>query len=334
MEMTRLVPWFLLVACCCVIPSLVAAASEPRPSIDVWLDVDTATGLGDVDDGLMLIQCFHSPELHVRGVSVVFGNAPLNKAVPIAETILAKFGPPGLKAHPGAASAEDFGRETDAVRAMAAALREKPLTILAVGPVTNVATLVAKFPELHAKIERIVVVAGRRPGQRFATTPQQELPHRDFNFELDPHGMQVLLDSDIPLVMAPWEVSSHVWLSRDDLQTLRESGESGAWIAESSQYWIARWERFTDQGFNPFDTLAAGWVTHPELIESMRVRAWIEELPDDRATPEEQAAGKTKPYLLVEPSQDEAREVIYCFRPRDEFKAVLMRRLAGLDATP
>ncbi|MEX0978466.1 MAG: nucleoside hydrolase, partial [Pirellulales bacterium] len=234
---------------------------------DVWLDVDTATGIGDVDDGLMLIQSFHSPEVNIRGISVVFGNAPLAKAVPIAGKITSQFGPAGLAPKSGAASAADLGKSSQAVEAMAAELERKPLTIVAVGPVTNVGTLVKLHPHLHDRIERIVMVAGRRPGQRFVANDKQKIPHRDFNFELDPAAMQVILDTKIPLVFAPWEVSSHVWISRDDLEALRQSGTSGSWIAETSQYWIARWEKSIDsRGFNPFDTLAMGWVTHPHLI--------------------------------------------------------------------
>ena len=63
-----------MIAALCV--SIAVRAAEPQKVTDVWLDVDTATGIGDVDDGLMLIQSFHSPEVKIRGISVVFGNAP------------------------------------------------------------------------------------------------------------------------------------------------------------------------------------------------------------------------------------------------------------------
>ena len=315
----------VVVILCCAAQT--TAAAEP---IDVWCDVDTATGSGDVDDGLMLIQCFRSPELNIRGVSVVFGNAPLERAVPIAKNILERFGPEGLLPHSGAASDEDLGRETAAVRAMAEALRAGPMTVLAVGPVTNVATLLKLHPELHERIERIVMVAARKPGQRFISSERQQLPHRDFNFELDPAAMQVILDSEIPLVFAPWEVSSKIWLSRDDLAALRETGGSGAWIAETSEYWIRRWELgISDKGFNPFDTLAAGWVTHPELIESTHVAVRIEEGPDDRAAAESDGAPITKPYLVVEPYEGEGRQAIYCHTPRAGFKPRLIERLSG-----
>lgn len=302
---------------------LIARASAADP-IEVWLDVDTATGSGDVDDGLAVIQTFRSPELRLRGISTVFGNAPLAKATPIACEIVSRFGPAEMPVHSGAASAEELGSESPAVQALAAALRESPLTILALGPVTNIATLVKRHPELNDRIRRIVIVAARREGQRFETDPRQKLPHRDFNFELDPAGMQVLLDSPIELVFAPWEVSSHVWLTRDDLKKLSATGGSGEWIAKTSEYWIKLWEAtITDKGFNPFDTLAVGYLTHPQWIKSLPVAVRIEEQVDDRDP------DARKPYLIVRPGDDQGRRATYCYEPLPEFKPLLLERLAG-----
>jgi len=296
--------------------------------IDVWLDVDTANAIGEIDDGLSLIQAFHSPELRVRGVSAVFGNAPLDRAHPIALNITRAFGPRGMPVHRGAASAEQLGQPNDAVDAMAKALRDKPMTILALGPVTNVGSLLRLHPDLHDRIEKIVVVAGRRAGQKFLSTPDQPRPFRDFNFELDPDAMQVLLDADVPLVFAPWEVSSHVWLTRADLRRLREAGAggSGLFIFATSQQWIDGWEhRLNAPGGNPFDTLAVGHLTHPQWIEGMDVTASIVEGPDDQPGRE----GQTKPYLVVEPADSPRRDMRYLYRPNDRFKPMLMERLAG-----
>lgn len=321
-------------ACGMALALTIAVALPARGEVkttDVWLDVDTATGITDVDDGLMLIQCFHSPELNVRGVSVVFGNTTLKRAVPIAEKIVARFGPRGLTVSPGAASAKDLGRETPAASAIAAALRERPLTILAVGPVTNIGTLVKLHPELHSRIERIVMVAARRAGQRFVGGEKQRLPHRDFNFELDPTAMQVILDTRIPLVFAPWEVSSKLWINREDLAALARTGGSGQWIAETSAYWISLWEaRITSRGFNPFDTLAAAWVTHPQWIKAIRVEAHIEQAPDDRVAVDRGGDAKMKPYLVVRPCDAEgSREILYCYEPKPELKPMLLKRLSG-----
>lgn len=308
---------------CLALVSRVAA----QPA-DVWLDVDPANGIGEIDDGLMLLQAFHSPEVNVRGVSVVFGNAELKRAYPIALNIVRTFGPPDMPVHRGASAKEELGQSNPAVEAMAAALREKPMAILAVGPVTNVGSLVRLHPELNERITEIVVVAARRPGQKFLSVPTQPRPFRDMNFEFDPPAMQAILDTEIPLVFAPWEVSSHVWLTRDDLRSLRERSDAGLYVFATSQQWIDGWEARGAPGGNPFDTLALGYVTHPHLIRGMPVNARIEDGPEDQPGKE----GETKPYLLVEElpaGAEQPRRMIYLHTPEPGFKDVLLERLAG-----
>jgi len=283
----------------------------------VWIDTDPAIGLPgcDVDDGLALVQAFHSPELVLHGVSVLYGNAPLVDAERIARDIVTRFGPPGLPVAAGAREPEELGRETDAVRALAAALRTRSLAILALGPPTNVATLVQRHPELVPRISFVVCVAGRRPGQRFVSSPAQTTPFPDLNFECDPTAMQVLLDSPLSLTLAPWEVSSHVWIDGEDLDALASSGPAGVWLAERSREWLAFWRnRLGAPGFNPFDTLAVACVTHPALIESMAVAVRI-------------VLGERGPDLVAEPRS--GRPAIYCTRPSADLKRVLLERLAG-----
>lgn len=314
-----------------VLSALTLVSAQSGAATDVWLDADVAAGLHerDVDDALALIQAFHSPELNVRGVSAVYGNAPLADGLPIAREVVERFGAEGLTVPPGAASKEDLGRPTEATRAMAAALRAKPLTILALGPLTNVATLVQRHPELHDAIQSIVIVAARRPHQRFNYPAALDAAFPDFNFENDPEAMRILLESNIDLVFTPWEVSSHVWITPQDLARLDEHGGSGAWIAEKSQSWIAMWRRRFDlPGFNPFDTLAVGWATHPHLMKRVPVEAWIEEGPNDRAHLSDQEPA-TKPYLLVRPRSASDRSILYAYRPDEAFTEILLQRLAG-----
>ncbi|MCZ6464252.1 MAG: nucleoside hydrolase [Proteobacteria bacterium] len=306
----------------------------PHSPADVWVDTDTAIGVpgADVDDALALIQAFHSPEIRVRGVSSVYGNAPLDKTHPIASEVVDRFGPPGLRVSRGAASADDLGTENDAVRALAAALDERPLAILALGPLTNLGTLVHLYPELVPRIRSLVAVAARRPGQRFVSVDAQPRPFPDLNFDCDPPAMQALLDSGIELIFAPWEVSSHVWLTGRDLDQLEESGETGSYIARHSRSWLEIWQKdLGAPGFNPFDTLAVAWATHPHRLRHFEAGVWIEDGPDDTATPEEQAAGKQKPHLLVD-ARRTGRSATYCFEPSPDFKRLLLERLAGRPA--
>ncbi len=314
-----------------------AQAATP---VSIWLDVDTSTGVmrerpRDVDDGLAMLQAFHSPEVAIRGLSTCFGNANLDEANTIARDIVARFGPANLRVESGAASSDDLGRETDATAALADALKQERLTVLALGPVTNVATVLKNHPELAARIEKIVVVAARRPGFAFHPPGRPELVFPDANFEKDAPGMQVLLDSGVPIVFAGYEVSSDVWVTRADFEKLAATSEAGRWIAQTSDYWLSRWETaYKLPGFNPFDTLAVAYVTHPEQIESIPVDVHITAGPNDRGEGRLPATRPSKPYLIAEPARQATSRFTYCVAAQDTFVPTLLARLAGRPTEP
>lgn len=299
----------------------------------VWIDTDPSVARGghEVDDGFALVQAFHSTALSVRGVSVVFGNAPLHEGLPIAQRLVRDFGPRGLLVYEGAAAAAGLGSETEASRAMAAALRRERLTILMLGPATNVATVLRNHPELAKRIVSIVAVAGRRPNQRFSTAPTVQ-PFRDFNFELDAGGFQVLLSSGVPLVLAPWEISSKVWLRQPDLKSLRAANASLGWILDAAEDWLDFWRKnLAADGFNPFDSLAVGWAISPQGFGCERLPVTIQRHPDDTVPKDKVPKDKAplKPYLIADKSLVAKTSALYCFAPPPLFAASLLRLLAG-----
>ena len=309
------------------------AAAQPVPQA-VWIDTDPAVGAADrdVDDGFALLQAFHSPEIVVRGVSVVFGNAPLAQAWPIGLRIVGRFAPPAVRAYRGAAKASELGTENAATRALAASLRREPLTVLVLGPATNVATVLKNHPELRPRILRVVAVAGRRPGQRFTTGTTNPNGHRDFNFEEDPEAFRVLLASGVPMTLAPFEISSKVWLKGPDLDALARADATTEWIVRPARKWLDLWTRtFGVDGFNPFDTLAVARLTSPSLLTCEALPARIDVLPDDATEARVQGTKVvSKPYLLV--SRDfgaSAPPVDYCYEAAGGFKADLLRRLTA-----
>ena len=303
------------------------------PPVAVWIDTDPAIGETerDVDDGVALVQAFHSPELDIRGVSVVFGNAALDRGLPIARRLVSDFGPPGLRVLAGAATAADLSTETDASRGLAAALRAGPLTILALGPATNVATVLMKHPELASRVTRVIAVAGRRPGQRFTTGSTNKAGHRDFNFEMDPRAFQVLLDANIELVLAPFEISSKIWIRSEDLDRLNASPSAAARaLVAPSRAWLALWGRlFAVDGFNPFDTLAVAYAISPAGFTCDTLPARIDTLADDVTEPGVQGVKvDRKPYLLASTALAGARSrVTYCSTAPSSFKQDLLERL-------
>jgi inosine-uridine nucleoside N-ribohydrolase len=331
--MTRLIRLVAVAALVAMIQARGRIVVAQPPPLAVWIDTDPAVGVPDrdVDDGFALLQAFRSPEIAVRGVSVVFGNAPLERAWPIGRSIVRRVAPAGVRAYRGARSASDLGLETPATRALAVALRSTPLVVLALGPATNVATVLKNHPELRDRIVRVVAVAGRRPGQRFTTGMTNTNGHRDFNFEEDVEAFRVLLTSRVPLTFAPFEISSKVWLKQADLDAIAKSGRRTEWIVAPARRWLGLWTRtFGVDGFNPFDTLAVARATSPSLLTCETLPARIDVLPDD--VTEARMRGTTperKPYLLVSREfGPPAPDVEYCYDAAEAFKPDLLRRLS------
>lgn len=307
--------------------TLASTRVEAQQKIPVWIDTDPSVERGghEVDDGFALIQAFHSPELDIRGVSVVFGNANLPKAWQIGKDIVEHFGPAGLRVYQGASGSDDLGKPSDASEALTLALRQGPLHVLAIGPATNVATVLRLHPELAKNIVQIIAVAGRRRGQHFVVSPRQTHPFRDFNFEMDPAAFQVLLDSHVAIVLVPWEISSKVWIRRGDLDQLRRGGPEARYLFDPASDWLAWWqENIGVEGFNPFDTLAVAYLTSSALIHCRRADARIEYAPDDTFPTE---TAKSKPYLVASFAPAPSRALLYCSEAGAQFRNDLMRRV-------
>ncbi len=292
-------------------------------AIPVWMDVDPAVMRGghEPDDGLALLQAFHSPELQVRGVSVVFGNSPVETGYPIAQEIARRFGRPNLPVLRGASSGRELGVETDASRALAQALRGEELTILALGPVTNVATVLKNHPDLARRVLKIVAVAGRRPGQKFVLG-KGGTPLMDFNFELDSEGFRLLLESGVPLVLAPFEISSKTPLAEEDVERFASVPAVADYFLEPLRDYVNWYEdRFGLRAIFPFDTLAVAYLTSPAWIQCDELPVAIERHADDVKP------NGTKPYLLAGQDVRSSDHASYCHTASPEFVPDLMKRM-------
>jgi inosine-uridine nucleoside N-ribohydrolase len=251
----------------------------------VWIDTDPAitAGNGEVDDAFALIQALRSPELEIIGISAVFGNTDIDHSYAMAQEITKRAGCSDVSVYRGCGEAGD-GVPNAATKALGVALADGPLTIAALGPLTNIAAALAHRDAALENVSEIIFVGGRRSGLEFRATPAQEEPFQDLNFELDPHAAATLLSLGVPITLAGWEVSARMWLTPADLDRLSAQGDACAqWLAQSARKWQAEWQRnFAAPGFTPFDTLAIGWMLAPELF---RAHQWPAKVFFDGETP-------------------------------------------------
>ena len=159
-----------------------------------------------------------------------------------------------------------MGVENDATRALAAALRKEKLHILAIGPATNVATVLKNHPELASQIIDISFCAGRQQGQAFKAGLEKAIL-MDYNFEMDVEAFRVVLDSGVKVVLSGFECSSYLFLGKVDYEFLSNGSEGDKWVYEQLIPWSKRNElAYGTMGFIPYDTTPLGYYTHPEYF--------------------------------------------------------------------
>lgn len=245
----------------------------------VWIDTDPAltAGNGEVDDAFALFQALRSPELDVVGVSAVFGNCALSHAYPMAQEIVRQSGRTDIPVWCG--EGVEGGRDSEAVMPLVEAINAGAITILALGPFTTIAATLARPGVNLANIESIIFVGGRRPGQEFRVSAEQQKPFRDANFERDVGATAVVLALGLPLIFAGWEVCAHMWMTETHLDWIAAQGDDGAkWLAASARGWLSIWQQqLGAPGFTPFDTLAVGWLFVPELFTTHKWQATIDD---------------------------------------------------------
>jgi pyrimidine-specific ribonucleoside hydrolase len=253
------------------------SVAEFKPSsnaskLPIWIDTDPACDQGstnDVDDCWALMMAMRSPELDIRGISTTFGNTKGETVLQVARQAIGHLG--GSAQTPIYEGSHNQGspdwKSTPAAAAIASTLQREKLTIIAQGPLTNIATVIVNYPDLVKNIALIVIVAGKRPGNLFHPGQQWWFHFRDFNIRKDTSAAKIVLESGIPLVLTPFELATKVTIMRSDLDKLASGDEAAQWLRQVSQPWMSFWEdNLHKQGFYPFDALAVGYVTIPDLF--------------------------------------------------------------------
>jgi inosine-uridine nucleoside N-ribohydrolase len=266
--------------------------SVPLPS-RVWIDTDAACGhtpRTDVDDCLALWLIAARSELDVTGVSTVFGNGPLEVTDRITRELNALLPWPGRHDRPAVyrgfdvALTDAANPATPARDGLIRALEAGPLTIIALGPLTNIADALSVRPDLRGNVGQVVAVMGRRMGHLFHPSEGSGrgtwLGHgpvfRDFNFSMDPAAVRTLLATNVPTTLVPYDAARQVEITGDHLRRLATQDHAGAWIWAGSRGWLEYWRSDIGRsGFYPFDAMAVAHVMMPSLFRCATVNAWV-----------------------------------------------------------
>ncbi len=199
--------------------------------------IDTDPG---VDDAIAILLALRSPELKVEAITPVCGNVPLELTLPNALRLVEIAGRTDIPVAPGAShpltrrlvtakyahgnngmGGVEFPAPTtkpsreSANEIISRIVRDSPgeITIVAVGPLTNIATVLRSDPEIAGMIRGIAIMGGSLSGGNVT-------PSAEFNLYVDPEAARIVFDSHIPLTMVGLDVTRKVLLREDHVQLL------------------------------------------------------------------------------------------------------------------
>lgn len=131
------------------------------------------------------------------------------------------------------------------------------LQILAVGPYTNIATAMIKYPDLPALLNRIVIMGGAIHGGN-------QTAAAEFNVWADPHAADIMFRSGVPIVMAGLEICDEARIRKPWIDKIRDIGNPVAVTA--AELLSEREQHSGGKGAVMCDAIAAAYMIDPSII--------------------------------------------------------------------
>jgi inosine-uridine nucleoside N-ribohydrolase len=261
-----------------------SAQATARGSSRIIIDTDPG-----VDDALALLLAMRSPELKIEAITAVAGNVPLELTLPnalrmveiagrldvpvaagakaplVRRLVTAAYahGENGLggavfpepKIKPVAEPASEFIRQI---------VRQYPgeVTLLPIGPLTNIATALKLDSELAIMVKGIVMMGGSLSGGNIT-------PAAEFNVYVDPEAARIVFQSGIPITMVGLDVTRKTSLTEDHVRRLEASQNAVSQAAAKIGRNAINHHR--EQGFvvgpNMHDSLAVAAFLDPSILK-------------------------------------------------------------------
>ena len=266
--------------------------SEPRKII-----IDTDPGQ---DDAAAIMLALGSPELEILGITTVAGNVPLSRTSTNARIILEFCARTEVKVFAGAdkpiarplITAEHVHgktgldgpelhepqmplQERHAVDFIIETLRREPegtVTLCTLGPLTNIATALEKAPDIAGRVRELVMMGGGFFEGGNIT------PAAEFNIYVDPEAANIVLQSGIPVVMMPLDVTHKVLTLKSRVAKLREIGSRPAVALVEMLDFFERFdvEKYGSDGGPLHDPTVIAYLLKPELFAGRDCNVEIE----------------------------------------------------------
>jgi inosine-uridine nucleoside N-ribohydrolase len=263
---------------------------SPTPII---MDVDP----GHDDAVALMLACGH-PDLDLLAVTTVAGNVALEKTTRNALRVLSLVGCTDVPVGAGASeplerplhTAEDIhgksgldgpeeipepsfeADERGAVDLISDTLRasSEPVTLVCVGPLTNIAGFLREHPDLKDRVGRISLMGG---SMGLGNTK----PAAEFNIYVDPEAAREVFESGLPITMSGLDVTHQASAGPEERERLRATGRVGGVVAGFLDFFASTYERTFGFDAPPLhDPVAVAAVLEPGLLKTRQMRVDIE----------------------------------------------------------
>ncbi len=204
-----------------------------------------------------------------RAVPVVAGaDRPLLGRFEDAAHVHGGDGLGGVKLPPGPAAAP--GLAVDRIRAELRAAAPDSVTLVGLGPATNLGLALAAEPALADRVAEIVLMTG-------ACGEGNVTPSAEFNAYNDPEALAVVLGCGRPVTLATLDVTNQALCRPSHIAALRASG-AGACLRATADIWdsVPVSRRSGGQGHEQHDACAVAWLVAPSLFTHRAVHAAVE----------------------------------------------------------
>ncbi len=261
----------------------------------VIIDTDPGT-----DDAIALMMALNHPGVDVLALTTVGGNGALRHTTRNALAILEQIGRGDIPVFKGASrplvGRFSYGYDFHGPGAMTARLppparpprpgsaydhisetvRQRPgeLTLVALGPLTNIARVIRRHPCVVERLKRLVVMGGA------VETPGNVTPYAEFNIYNDPEAAQLVLSSGLPVTLVGLDVCDPVFVVADDDRWARGGSRAEHLARRLTDGWFA----LHDEGarYTPCDAMAVLAITNPELMSFRQAAVHVETEDPDR----------------------------------------------------